>query len=513
MTRVNLVVRINNFFSRIGAGRRVSRRRALIGLTIVCCTVGGLLAVSFIRNLALLDWTKNSVTDFARIIDPYGHEVTIGDRDLDKVLPLLYQLRNLPTGYATRKSPTPLLATFGLSQHERLQVSAEQVYHVGLERLFRPRLMFRLEEALDANKSNPGYIYEALKVYLMIAGVERTDRDLIISWMRSDWAENLYPGAPNADGRKALEAELVAMLDLQGGDEPLVDPNEALIAECRRILARLNIADRAYQLLKSQARQSIAPDWVAAEHGGADFKTVFDTASGDNVETILVPGFYTHDGFQRAFIDKLPTIAEQLQRDNWVLGNVGKLDAIQSQFDSLTRDVLNLYTLDFVAAWKQALDKLRIRPLNLGKPKYDALNAAAASNSPIRILIESIRDESTLTRERKDTKDGSEKKEAATPSLVGAQSGSPGASIEAQFKPFHQVVEGQHRLVDTIIGDLTAISVTLKTMNMNPDQAQQATNVLRIQVAQLKNDALQMPSPFSNMLLQSANSFENTVAN
>ena len=63
-----------------------------------------------------------------------------------------------------------LLATFGLSQRDRLQSSAEQVYHVGLERLFRPRLIYRLEEVLEANKSNPPIIYEALKVYLMIGG-------------------------------------------------------------------------------------------------------------------------------------------------------------------------------------------------------------------------------------------------------------------------------------------------------------------------------------------------------
>ena len=51
---------------------------------------------------------------------------------------------------------TPRLATFGLSQRERLQNSAIQVYHIGLERLLRPRLVYRMEEVLEANKSKPG---------------------------------------------------------------------------------------------------------------------------------------------------------------------------------------------------------------------------------------------------------------------------------------------------------------------------------------------------------------------
>jgi len=289
------------------------------------------------------------------------------------------------------------------------------------------------------------------------------------------------------------------------------------VEECRRILARLSIADRAYQLLKSQARQSIAPDWVASHHGGPDFATVFESTTGDSVDTISVPGFYTYAGFQRAFIEKLPTIAEQLQRDNWVLGDIGKLEAIKAQFDNLVRNLLDLYSRDFVATWKQALEKLRVRPLNAGKPRYEALNGAAASTSPIRLLIESIRDETVLTRERKDAKAGSNdgKKEPATPPLLGVQSGSPGAYIEAQFKPFHQVVEGDgsRRPIDTILGDLAAINNSLQTIVLNPAQEQQATAALRGQVAQFKIDARQMPSPFNNMLLQSANSFENTIAN
>ncbi len=486
-------------------------------LALFAVAMTGLWWLSYTHNRDLISATQFAVADYARQAGPYAHETIIGDRELHKVLPLLYKLRNLPTGYATRETPTPLLATFGLSQRERLQTSAEQVYHVSLERLFRPRLMFRLEEALEANKSNPGYIYEALKVYMMIAGVVAADRDLVVNWLRNDWSENLYPGAPNAEGRKALEGELVAMLDLEGGDEPLVEPNYALIADCQRILARLSIADRAYQLLKSQARQSIAPDWVAAHHGGPDFATVFEATSGDGADTISLPGFYTYDGFQRAFIAKLPTIAEQLQRDNWVLGDVGKLEAIKAQFDSLVRDLLDRYARDFVAVWKQMLEKLQIRALNAGKPRYEALNAAAASTSPIRLLIESIRDESTLTRERKDTKAGGNdgKKEPATLPLLGPQGGSPGAYIEAQFKPFHQVVEGDgsRRMIDVILGDLTQINNSLQTIVLNPAQEQQATSALRGQVAQFKNDALRMPSPFNRMLLQSANSFESTIAN
>jgi type VI secretion system protein ImpL len=501
------------------AVRRARIIKACLYTTVALFAVAmtGLWWLSYTYNRDLISSTQLAVADYGRQAGPIAHETIIGDRELHKVLPLLYKLRNLPTGYATRETPTPLLATFGLSQRERLQTSAEQVYHVSLERMFRPRLMFRLEEILTTNitKSNAGQIYEALKVYLMIAGVERADRDLIVGWTRNDFAD-LYPGAPNADGRKALEGELVAMLDLEGGDEPLVEPNWGLIEECRRILARLSIADRAYQLLKSQARQSITPDWVAAHHGGPDFATVFEAASGGDVEQISIPGFYTYAGFQRAFIEKLPTIAEQLQRDSWVLGDIGKLEAITQQFDNLKRNLLDMYSRDFVAIWTQTFGKLRIHPLNTGKPRYEALNAAAASTSPIRLLLESIRDETALTRERKDPKAGGNdgKKEPTASPVLGLQGNSPGAYVEANLKQYHQVVEGDgsRRLIDVVLSDLTQINNSLQTIVLNPAQEQQATNALRTQVAQFKNDVRLMPNPFNRMLLESANSFENTIA-
>jgi type VI secretion system protein ImpL len=498
----------------VAAVRRARIIRACLYSTvgILAVAMAGLWWTSYTRNRDLISGTQAAVADYERSSGRYAHETVIGDRDLHNVLPLIFKLRNLPTGYATRETATPLLATMGLSQRDRLQVSAEQVYHVALERLFRPRLMFRLEEVLEANKANPGAIYEALKVYLMISGAVKADRDLIVGWMRNDWSEKLYPGAAYAEGRKALEDALTAMLDLEGGDSPLIEPNQRLIEDCQRVLARLSIADRAYQLLKSQSRQAVAPDWLAFRHGGPDFATVFDSGTGDALDSIGVPGFYTYAGFQHSLAEKLPTIADQLQRDSWVLGNVGQQNVIQDQFANLARDILNRYGQDFYAQWTQALQKLRIRPLNAGKPNYEALNAAAASTSPIRLLMESVRDETVLTRERKDPKAGSgdAKKEAPPPLLLDPQGTPAGANIEGRFKPIHVAVEGDG--VRVILGDLSQINNTLQMIVLNPAQEQQATGQLRIQVGQFRSHALLMPDPFRAMLLQSANSFEDMVA-
>ena len=509
-------------FNRAAVRRaRILKASLYLTLSAVAVTAAGLWWVSYARNKDLIDRIQYAVMDYTQQAGPYLHETTVGDRDLHKVLPLLDKLRNLPAGYATRKEATPRLATFGLSQRERLQNSAIQVYHVGLERLLRPRLVYRMEEALEANKANPGYIYEALKVYLMIGGAQAINRDLVLDWMRKDWTDNLYPGAGNAPGRKALEEQLVALIDLEGADEPLITLNSTLVDECQRILGRLDVAERAYQLLKSQARSSGIPDWVAARHGGLDFGQVFESASGEPIEAISVPAFLTYAGFQNAFIARLGTIAEQLRNDRWVLGEAGRQNVFTEQLDSIGPNLLNLYTKDFITTWQQALGKLRLRRLNADKPNYTALNAAAAPTSPIRQLFESIRDETTLTREHGAAKDGSGKDGAnqvkaklASPTLINQQE-APGAAIEAAFRPFHMALEGDgsSRAIDTIIGNLNAISNSLQLMTVNPAQAQQATNNIQIQVANLKNNAVRLPKPFSDMMLQAAGAFEGDVAN
>ena len=263
----------------------------------------------------------------------------------------------MPAGYAVRDIPTPLTATFGLSQRDRLQSSSENAYRIGLERLFRSRLIFRLEEQLDANLQDPSFVYEALKVYMMLGGLQPPDRELIKSWEQRDW-EQLYPGATNVDGRKQLEEHLSAMLDLDNG-EPLIELDGRLIEESQKTLARLSVAQRAYALLKSQGRTSPANDWTPARRAGQDATLVFEAAGEQPLDTVRVPEFFTYNGFHNAFIARLPDIAERIKKDRWVLGAAGEQTALATQYDSLPDDLLDLYTKDFLAAWRDALGKLR----------------------------------------------------------------------------------------------------------------------------------------------------------
>ena len=200
--------------------------------------------------------------------------------------------------------------------------------------------------------------------------------DLIKSWMQRDWADNLYPGPTNSEGRTLLEEHLDAMFDLETEDPPLVELDGRLVLEAQKTLARLSVAQRAYELLKSEARSATADDWVVARKGGIDVINVFEGTKGQPLDQINVPAIlYLYNGFQDKFVAKLGDLAERMKQDRWVLGEPGQETALNQQYDNLANNLLDLYGNGFIAAWREALSSIKMKKLLSDKPKYQALRA------------------------------------------------------------------------------------------------------------------------------------------
>lgn len=492
---------------------RILKTAAVTGLLVVCGLASVAWWTSYSRNKALIDDTVVAAADFRAAAGDLANETEISDRDLAKILPALNKLRYLPAGYASRDAAVPIAATFGLNQKDRLNSAATHAYAAGLERLLRPRLLYRLEEQLEAKRGDTSFLYDGLKAYLMLGGLHATDREFLLAWLRRDWADNLYPGAANADGRKLLEDHVVAMLDLSRGTDPVVALNGPLVADAQAALARLSLAQRAYELLRSRAVTADVSDWKASEEGGPDVALVFEATQGGTLDSVTVPGFYTYAGFRRSLMDRLPGIADRLREDRWVLGAAGEQEAVEAQYGSLTADLLDLYGRDFVAAWRAALGKLKMKRLNADKPKYITLAAASAPTSPIKQIIVSIRDETALTRERP----GFAKAAASDPAnavLTRDREKAPGAEIEQNFKAYHVLVEGDagRSPIDAVIANLAELYQNL-LMGSDPARAQLANAQVQTQVSALRGNANRLPQPFSAMLQGAASDFDHDLTN
>ncbi len=180
------------------------RSAAFALIALATLAVLGAWYVSYARNSLLIEETSRAADSYAASAGPLLKQTSISDPDLRPVYEHIDGLLNLPVGYATRNEPTPIPQTFGLSQRPRLQSASDSAYQVALERLMRPRLVLRLEQQIQKNVSDPSFVYEALKVYLMLGGkAPSMDKDLVVDWFARDWEENMYPGAP-LSGRDAI---------------------------------------------------------------------------------------------------------------------------------------------------------------------------------------------------------------------------------------------------------------------------------------------------------------------
>jgi type VI secretion system protein ImpL len=524
---------------------KAATRRALVAraalytlMALVAIGLVTLWSMSFVANQRLIGAVARSIADLKVKAAPILQQTTIADEDFGKVLQtVLHPLRTMPAGYVSQGAPVPREETFGLSQRRRLESAAESAYQRALERTFRSRLLYRLERQLRANINDPSYVYDALKVYLMLGQQTKEDDDLIVAWMHTDWQDRLYTGPININGRKALEDNLRAMLALDDEQRPLLALNGPLVVEAQKTLARMSVADRAYALLKSQAQTSGYQDFVAAEQGGPDFAAVFDADNGD-LDQLRVPGFFTYDGFHQGFLAQLGGVAKRIEADQWVLGEAGKQQVVTSQYQTLPRDLLALYTRDFIASWDAMLKRLRLRPIASDKPTYGTLNAAAGEISPLRLLLQHLREQTELTKppaaapavvQTTATQDPN-----AAPTVVSAEaqpppppdptlnSGarfglspneSPGAPIEAHFRPFHALVEGPpgKQIIDGVIASLGAIRENLVIAAVSPTQAAQANAALPAEVTDLRTSAARMPSPFSDLMKKVASEVDAEV--
>ena len=514
----------------IAAVRRSFVLRAAVFSLMGLATLGVLALwwMSYRANEAVIAATARGVADYSAAAGPLIKQNSVTDPSLLPVYELIGSLPNLPVGYARRHDPTPVGQTFGLSQRSRLQDASDQMYQQALERLMRPRLILSLEQQIQKNIDNPTFVYEALKVYLMLGGkAPSVDKDLILSWFTRDWEERTFPGAPYAQGRALLRAHLQAMLDMDTGNTRKVSLNGPLVEQAQATLARLGVAERAYTLLKSEAHNDGVADWIASQHGGPDMALVFEAGNGANLDTIRVPGFFTYDGFSIALLGHMQTIADKLQKENWVLGPSGEQSAVKQQYVSLFPGILALYGKDFTASWTAAINNLQLKPLLNDKPKYLKLSAASAPTSPILMIFESIRDETALTRERPKPPAQAGADQAKQDALAVAQrrvgtagreaidlamksqrrpgdppAEVPGASIEAYFKPIQNLVDGQpgSRPIDNLLANLNELYRQLVLAASNPADAKQALEQVDVQVASLRANVTRLPQPLAGMM-------------
>ncbi|MGD9614996.1 MAG: type VI secretion system membrane subunit TssM [Alphaproteobacteria bacterium] len=378
---------------RPGAARRrmLARGGAFAAIALVLLLGGALLLQTRAQNQGQFAEMEAALAEYERTasglpLDP------VADADLPRVLPLLDQARALPHGYDRGTVDSWWFPSFGLSQEAKLASGARSVYRHALERVLLPRLIWRLETQMHGNMSRPDFLYEAMRVYLMLGGAGPLDRDLVRSWMAEDW-QATYPGVIMSPARDTLSRHLDVLLAQPLPDIPL---DGALIEAARATFSRVPLASRVYSRIAPSAAKAVAP-WRPADSLGADGAKLFVRASGKPL-TDGIPGFYTVNGFYTVLLPALASATKQVARESWVLGASAELTSDSAEALRLERDVIALYQAEYAKHWDAMLADLNLVPLRSPEQAVRELYILASPQSPMRDLLEAIARELTLSQ-------------------------------------------------------------------------------------------------------------------
>ncbi len=374
--------------------QKIKKRLALVAAVVLIGFLSTVWLISYELNEEnIINRAQADLKEYPKFADRID-AVRVNDANYLSVLPLLNYLRDLPGGYADLQKSPPQNERWGLNQIPNVSEDADALYHNGLERYLRPRMMLRLEQQMVANIRNPEFLFEALRIYLELADKGPIEPETIQRWEETDWA-TLYNDPRQVTEREQLANHLAALLE-----QPFkvrIDVNTQLVSQVREILNATPIAELAYSFIKAGQAAQALPEWRPDEAGGSAVTRVFSRYSGKPM-TEGIAGLYTYEGFHGVFLPQLVDSIQSFVRESWVLGPNGQLDNKEETVTRIERGVLGLYLDDYARMWDAMLADLHIVKFTSLAQATDVINTASGPNSPIRNILVSVAEQTQLAR-------------------------------------------------------------------------------------------------------------------
>ncbi|HCS92752.1 MAG: type VI secretion system membrane subunit TssM [Thiohalocapsa sp. PB-PSB1] len=515
-----------------GLNPRLERRRRWLRNAAYAGAIGLILlaasawTTSYYRNR---DYTQE--VDAALLeIDAQLEALPLPRRDPLAMLPLLNAARQLPGGYADRNRGVPLLSGLGLNQGNKLGPEAERAYRRILRKVLLPAIQLRLEDQVREAGGNPEFLYDVLRVYLMLDNPQHYDAEAIQYWVGRDWERNL-PRATTTEQRETLKDHLQALFEQRPTPLPL-ELDAGLIAQSRDILNRAPLAERIYERLKREGVGAEFADFSITDAAGDYAKLVFERRSGRLLND-GIPALYTYEGYHQGFAAQGQRLIDATAQETWILGAQARLgpgsepesepgsEPGSEEARRLLEDIRLLYMSDYVDAWNDLLQDIDIvPPRDIHHAAEIARILADQQQSPLRRLLIAAARQTELDQRpdeipNEDDASGPAPSDflsrvdryfdhggQATPSTP--EQAAPETYVTRRFSWLHDLVtaaEGQAAPIDKALGLLDQMHLQLKSVAA---AATSGRGVLAAgesaEITDVKRMAAELPEPLSRIM-------------
>jgi type VI secretion system protein ImpL len=496
--------------------RRLLQWGAMAATAILVVVVSGALVGSYAGNRMYVD----DVAARTREADRLARALPKDPSPL-AALPLLNALRDMPGGWGDRGADVPLTMGLGLYQGGKLGEGAIGAYQRVLREALLPRILDQMETQLRRGTANNAeYLYELLRVYLMLGDRSHLDPQAVRAWLDYDWARNLAD-ADEAQ-RRDLSGHVAAMLDpaYDGGPPPQLDM--ALVAKVRLALASMPMGERVYTRLRRDLMRAGLADFDVAAAAGRDAAVVLTRQSGQPL-TRGIPGAFTLAGFQ-AFNDRIDAAIADIVKDNWVLD---KREAVTGLSDAaqVKASVQQMYYEEYIRQWDGLLADVTLVPFATLDQAARILNSVASQESPLRKFLLAAAKQTRLDKVKtgisavdaaagkvKQLGDAARKRlesalGAGTEEVLPAEA-PPANPVDLHFAPLHRMVEaggGSPGAPATGPSGLDGLLLKLKDVAVYMDAANAARAAGQPAppadaLARLKREGDGLPGPLANLV-------------
>ncbi|SFV04684.1 type VI secretion system membrane subunit TssM [Pseudoduganella namucuonensis] len=496
-----------------GANLKLERNRRLLqwgamALTAIMLVLvsAGLLG-SYVRNRSYVDDVAARTLEIDRLARALPK-----DPSPLAALPLLNALRDIPGGYDDRGADVPFSMGMGLYQGGKLGEGSIVAYHRVLREALLPRILDQMETQLRRGPANNAeYLYELLRVYLMLGERNHLDPAAVRAWLEYDWARSL-PEA-NEPQRQDLSRHVAAMLDPDSQAEAPPQLDAKLIAQVRLALAKMPMGERVYTRLKRELVASGLPDFDVTAVAGRDAAVVLTRQSGQPL-TRGIPGAFTLAGY-RKFTEQIDAAIADVVKDSWVLD---QREAVTTPADAaqMKAAVQQMYYEDYIRQWDALLADVTLAPFTTLDQAARVIASVSGQESPLRKFLQAAVKQTRLDKVKstisavdaaastvKQLGDAAKKRlesalNTGVPDVLPAET-QPVNPVDQHFAPLHKMVEagaiGTVTGLDNLLLKLKDVAAYFDAANSARAAGQPAPPADAL--AKLRRDADSLPPPLS----------------
>jgi type VI secretion system protein ImpL len=523
-----------------------SRKQTLLRyLSFLSLFVGGLvscfaLGVAYYQNQDYIEMVDRRLLEAKKTVDQT--QIT-SEKDIVDVLPALDQtfaLVNLPDATFTD--------WWGMGQRSRLMTSGQETYLRMLDDSLLAFLNTHMEQHLKTTyRKDPDRLYETLRVYLMLHNPSHFDAASVENWAKENW-----PSTLGVEQRERLDCHLQRLLMAKSTQDLSKNPafscanalalkntnvkfkqhrmQEDLVQEVRSLVSKDSLPQRVYGRIKRlDVASNIAPFRVIDVVGlsaSSVFTRVSQKSLGDGVK-----GFYTADGYEKAFLPALPEVLKELQNEEvWVLGNTqtaSKAEAprisleMSERFQANKDAVKRLYLEDYAKTWENFVNDFRIVSSDNVQGSLQVLRFLLSANSPLHSFLQGVSKQTSLVRLSEDKEQQSEgvierlkdsvENRVSSLSRSGTskaanlgenQEGEPESIVDNRFSAIHRLVKApESGGVAPIDSTFVLLKEFYAYLSLAEDALKSKETLPKSDVPiRMKSEARMLPSPLNEML-------------